>query len=130
MNKRTTIALALLLVFVITVSGQQATPTPQAPSQPAAPRPSSTQTREDVVRITTNLVQVDVTVLDHSGQPVPDLTADDFEVTEDGRPQKISNLSFVTSASAAPSTRFSASATVTSTRGAVPAPPPPPVSLR
>lgn len=35
------------------------------------------------------LVTIDVVVLDARGQPVPDLTRDDFVVQEDGRPQEI-----------------------------------------
>jgi VWFA-related protein len=41
-------------------------------------------------------------VTDKKGQIVTDLTADDFEVREDGRPQKISNLSFIATASTQP----------------------------
>src|SRR6266487_3424066 len=39
------------------------------------------------------IINVDVTVTDGSGKPVNDLTKDDFEVTEDGRPQTIKNFS-------------------------------------
>lgn len=52
--------------------------------------------RDDVVRITTNLVQIDVTVTDGSGRQVTDLKPEDFEVLEEGRPQKITNFSYVT----------------------------------
>ncbi len=84
---------------------------------------------EDVVRITTNLVQVDVTVLDQKGQPVSDLTADDFIVTEDGQPKKITNFSFITPSSVvAPPP--AAPAVTKPARGVAPAPPPPPVTLR
>jgi VWFA-related protein len=49
---------------------------------------------QDVVKITTNLVQVDAVVL-KDGKLVTDLTADDFELFEDGKPQPITNFSFV-----------------------------------
>jgi VWFA-related protein len=39
---------------------------------------------------TTRLVVVNVEVKDRNGKPVEDLTRDDFELTEDGKPQKIS----------------------------------------
>src|SRR6266536_6268451 len=39
------------------------------------------------------IINVDVTVTDGSGKPVNDLTKDDFEITEDGRPQTIKNFS-------------------------------------
>src|SRR5436190_12206896 len=42
-----------------------------------------------------NLVEVDAFVTDAQGNPVPDLTAADFEVLEDGKPQKISSFALV-----------------------------------
>jgi len=61
-------------------------------------RPSPTATPDDdVVRISTSLVQIDVTVTDSSGKIVRDLTADDFEIFENGKRQQISNFTFVTS---------------------------------
>ena len=50
---------------------------------------------DDVVRITANLVQVDAVVTDKKGQQVTDLTDQDFEILEDKRPQKITNLSYI-----------------------------------
>jgi VWFA-related protein len=41
-------------------------------------------------RTTTRLVEVPVVVTDRAGRPVPGLTRDDFELTEDGKPQAIS----------------------------------------
>ncbi len=38
---------------------------------------------------TTNVVIVNVTVLDRDGKPIENLTKDDFLVTEDGKPQKL-----------------------------------------
>jgi VWFA-related protein len=49
---------------------------------------------QSVLRATTRLVILDVVAVDEKGQPITDLTADDFTVLEDGKPQKISNFSF------------------------------------
>jgi VWFA-related protein len=43
-------------------------------------------------RIEVNVVNVDVTVLDRHRNPVRGLTADDFEIREDGKLQKITNF--------------------------------------
>jgi VWFA-related protein len=58
---------------------------PQAGEQSAGP----------VIRVTVNLVQVDATVTDSKGRHVADLKPDEFEIREDGRPQKITNFSYV-----------------------------------
>lgn len=50
---------------------------------------------DDVVRITTKLVQVDVVVTDKNGQQVRDLKAGDFELTQDGKRQQISAATYV-----------------------------------
>lgn len=49
----------------------------------------------DVVKITTKLVQVDLLVVDKDGKLVKGLAAGDFELFQDGKPQKITNLSYV-----------------------------------
>jgi VWFA-related protein len=95
----------ILLLFALLVNAfpQQPQPTPSpTPAQPATPAGSPqkpTQDEDDVVRITTNLVQVDATVMDKSGKQVTGLTADDFEISENGRPQKITNFAYVSTAS-------------------------------
>src|SRR5258708_39594640 len=43
-------------------------------------------------RIEVNVVNVDVTVLDHEGKPVRGLAQADFAIFEDGVPQKITNF--------------------------------------
>jgi VWFA-related protein len=79
------LAITLTLLLLPAVGQQPATsPTQDGPRE-----------KEDVVRITSNLVQVDAVVTDRKGQPVPDLRPEDFEIYEDGRPQKITNFSFV-----------------------------------
>jgi VWFA-related protein len=53
-----------------------------------APQPASSSI--PTLRVTSNLVFLDVTVLDKRGQPVvTGLTKDDFTITEDGKPQRI-----------------------------------------
>lgn len=46
-------------------------------------------------RVTVNLVQVDAVVTDGSGRHVTDLKLADFEVLQDGRPQKLTNCAYV-----------------------------------
>ncbi len=77
----------------------------QAPSQPpnqAAGHPSSgaptqaqPQAKQEppVVRVTTRLVQVSVIVQDKKGEPVTDLTRDDFTLLDQGQPQMVSTFS-------------------------------------
>lgn len=50
---------------------------------------------DDVVKITSKLVQFDVIVRDKSGKKVTDLAAGDFEVLQDGKPQTITNFGYV-----------------------------------
>jgi VWFA-related protein len=60
----------------------------QTAQEKAAPRePAST------LRVTTRLVLVDVVVTDKKGQPVTDLTVDDFVVKEGGQRQQITSFS-------------------------------------
>jgi VWFA-related protein len=83
----------LLTLFAPPVTAQQ----PQtAPPQSTPPTRSAPQDDEDeVVRITTNLVQVDAVVVDKQGRQVTNLTADDFEIFEDNRAQKVTNFSYI-----------------------------------
>jgi VWFA-related protein len=46
-------------------------------------------------QVEVHVVNVDVSVTDSSGRPVPDLTRDDFEIFEDGRLQKITNFAVI-----------------------------------
>jgi VWFA-related protein len=78
---------------------QQATPTPQDQEKqtksPAAPQEQTLPSDEDVVKITTNLVQVDAVITDKKGMPVTDLRADEVQIFEDGHQQKVTHFSFV-----------------------------------
>jgi VWFA-related protein len=79
---------------------RRVSPTP-TPAQTAAPPQASTQKgsageevdEDDVVRIETQLVSVPAVVTDRTGRPLTGLSAADFQIFEDGRPQKIANFS-------------------------------------
>ena len=53
------------------------------------------QNQDDVIRVRSNEVRLDIVVKDKKGRPVKDLTANDFEVLEDGTTQKIASFRFV-----------------------------------
>ena len=71
---------------------QAQTPPPQAPPQQAPP---AGQQPPPIFRGGTRLVRVDVTVTGRADKPVGDLTPVEFEVTEDGVPQKVEQLQFI-----------------------------------
>lgn len=50
---------------------------------------------DDVVKISTTLIQADVTVTDKKGKIVIDLKPEDFEIYENGKKQEITNFSFI-----------------------------------
>lgn len=89
------VLIALLLTLAMSVSALAQKPA-SAPAQSPAPAPQKPASGDDdVVRITANLVQVDAVVTDKKGQQVTDLSDQDFEILEDGRPQQITNLSYI-----------------------------------
>jgi Ca-activated chloride channel family protein len=93
------LAISALALFFISVSlllpPALAQKVKQLPPPPAAPRykPKPTPTPEyEVVKITSNLVMVPVSVTDTQGQPVLGLKPADFRIEEDGRLQEVSQL--------------------------------------
>jgi len=97
--KRTLVALCLLTQLTLSGFSQQATAQKQiTPQEKQTPEHSS---EEDVVRITTNLVQVDAVVTDKAGKQITDLRPEELQILEDGKPQKITNFSYVSLDSAA-----------------------------
>jgi VWFA-related protein len=83
------VVLTLLAVPLPLPAGRQASPTPpSAPQQPAPAKPNS------VLRAQSNVVRIDVEVTDGSGKPIKGLRADQFEITDDGKLQKISSFSY------------------------------------
>ncbi len=73
-NVRHAVVCLLLFCFALNLRGQEQDP--------------------DVVRITTNLVQVDV-VVTKDGKQIADLKPEDFEILEDGRRQSITSFAYV-----------------------------------
>src|SRR5262245_41605159 len=73
--------------------------TQQAPAQqqtPAQQQPPPDQPQPPVFRGGINFVRVDVIVTDNkSGVQIADLKESDFDVTEDGKPQKIESFKFI-----------------------------------
>jgi VWFA-related protein len=85
--------LALLLSFCIFLPALAQTQTQNKPAAPQQPqKPADDQ--DEVVKITTNLVQVDA-VVTKDGKMVTNLTADDFEIYEDGKKQEITSFAFI-----------------------------------
>lgn len=63
----------------------------QAPARPQR----TPEQDEEIIRITTELVQVDAVVLDKNDQPITDLRLEDFEVYDNGRKQNLQFMEFV-----------------------------------
>ena len=94
--KKTFLILALVLQLSVAGLAQQ----PDLPRQKPNPTESGSQqparpSEDDVVRITTNLVQVDAVVTDKNGRQITDLRPEEIEIREDGKQQKITNFSYV-----------------------------------
>jgi Ca-activated chloride channel family protein len=70
----------------------QLPPPPPGPIYKPKPTPTPAPEELDVVRVTSNLIVVPVSVTDANGQPVLGLTANDFRIEEDGRAQQITQL--------------------------------------
>lgn len=92
----------LMVQLAASALGQQPQPSPTPRIDQQKPAQSEA---DDVVRITTNLVQVDAVVTDKNGRPVTDLKAEEVEILEDGRPQKITNFSYYLAESPAADTQ-------------------------
>ena len=86
--RKPALALAAAFAAAAALAAQQGQP-------PDAQRPP-------VFRTGTASVRVDITVIDHKGYPVTDLSKDDFEVLEDGVPQSVDTLKMVSATGQAP----------------------------
>ena len=83
MMKRT---IAILLVLA-SFAPLALTQTPQKPGQETVP--------DDIIRITTQLVQTDVVVTDKNDQILTDLKLEDFELSDQGKKQEIKFMEYV-----------------------------------
>jgi VWFA-related protein len=110
MNRLTALFPALAIAFA------------QSPAPPAGPAAGAAP--NTVIRIDVNLVQVDAVVMDSKGRRVADLQPAAFELLQDGKPQAITNFSYVATKpgedGAAPAHR---AAPVKLVKGDVPPPP-------
>ncbi len=84
MKKQSSLSIIIMLAMLSPLFGQNPTPTQDQSSG-----------EDDVVRITTNLIQVDAVVTDKNGRQVTDLRADEFEILENDKKQEITNFSYV-----------------------------------
>jgi VWFA-related protein len=101
------VALLMVSLLLLPVRAQQPgtqnrpqtpNPLPQRPEPDPQKKSPQTIDQDDVVRITTNVVQIDA-VVTKDGKQVTDLKAEDFEIFEDKKPQKITNFSYVSNIS-------------------------------
>jgi VWFA-related protein len=93
--------LAFLVFFALVHNNLAQTPQPGPP--PPIPSQKPAVNDDDVVKITTNLVQVDAVVL-KDGKVVRNLQKEDFEIFEDGRRQEITSFAYISNTTDAPST--------------------------
>ncbi|HLM60023.1 MAG TPA: VWA domain-containing protein, partial [Pyrinomonadaceae bacterium] len=100
---------SLAFIFLLAFTSHAQTPT-------ATPKPAED---DDVVKISTTLIQVDVTVTDKSGKIITDLKPEDFEIYENGEKQDITNFSFISNIKTQ-----NALTTKTKNEPSVPLPPP------
>src|ERR1043166_1011495 len=89
---RILLSFCLICSVLLATFAQQPSPSPKQPPPPQEKTPEIDS--QDVVKITTNLVQIDVSVT-KGDKVVTDLQPEDFEVFEDGKPQAITNFSYV-----------------------------------
>lgn len=117
MNKRLLVAASFFFFLIVANAvGQQSQPAGATTTQKQG---EPQKEKEDVVRISVTLVQVDAVVTDEKGRLITNLKPEDFELYEDKRRQQITNFSYINTptasgqAGAAPATRPGKSTTTT-----------------
>jgi VWFA-related protein len=102
-NARSVIASVVCVGVVaagVTLAARQAPQPSAAPPATAPTAPADTPR----LRISTTLVEIDAVVTDRQGRHVTDLKPEDFELIQDGRPQKISSVRYVSTDARGPAT--------------------------
>src|SRR5471030_1531174 len=104
MRMRTFLAAGAALLLALETNGvAQTTKTPaqqpaqqpaEKPAQPAGTDPAQPQP-PPVFRTGINFVRVDAIITDKNGNPINDLQQADFDVVEDGKPQKIDTFKLI-----------------------------------
>ena len=84
------------LVLCVSVSAGAFLLASEAHPSPQQVPNNQSQTSLPILQTTTRLVKMNVVVRDRKGEPVTDLTVDDFEVADDGHAQKIRSFSHET----------------------------------
>jgi hypothetical protein len=79
---------ALAVAILCGLAGMRAEPAPAQNASPGAPQQPASPDQQPIFRTGINTVRVDVIVTDRQGNPVTDLKLEDFEIAEDGKPQK------------------------------------------
>ena len=85
---KTAIGLTAILALTAVHAAQPPSQTEQKPADQQPPQPPAFKTN-------INFVRVDVIVTDKPGNPIADLKESDFEVSEDGKPQKVESFKLV-----------------------------------
>src|SRR4029079_17034307 len=79
--------IAAILISTILLVSSLAAQTPQKPEPAIAP--------EDIIRITSSLVQTDVVIVDKDEHVIPDIKLSEIKVTDNGKRQDVKFLEFV-----------------------------------
>ena len=94
-SSRTILSVAVLAAALWVIRGHAQDQTQAQPQSQPQPQQTGDQPQQPVFRGGINFVRVDVIVSDKTGNPIGDLRATDFDVTEDGKPQKIETFKLV-----------------------------------
>ena len=98
MKRRNLLAVVLLGSLLFPLQTLSQSPNTQQPTKSATAQPVIDD--QDIVKINTNLVQIDA-VVTRNGKQVKDLKAEDFVIFQDGKQQAITNFSYVSNVVAA-----------------------------